>query len=266
MRPATVRPSALPHLVVGGVAVAALYSVFFLLDRGDLTRMTDEDGLVENLGAFCFLGAALVLARAGLLVRRAGQPRQGIWLLLLGALMLLCFAEEVSWGQRFLGIETPEAWKQANRQGETNLHNLSFFGARFTADRLFSLFWFGYCCALPAAVRLVPALRRLVARLGVPLVPLGIGACFLLNHAVQKALEHPRVLEWITTRAVEREGGGLHDRLGAMGGLRQILEVKEALYGLLFLSVACWFLALGRSLLRVEEREEGRLAASLESR
>jgi hypothetical protein len=30
--------------------------------------------------------------------------------------------------------------------------------------------------------------------------------------------------------------------------------------------VACWFLALGRSLLRVEEREEGRLAASLESR
>jgi hypothetical protein len=266
MHSVPLRPPALLHAAVGVLAIGVLYSVFFLLDRGGLARLTDEDGLVENLGAFCFLGAALVLARAGLLVRRAGQPRQGIWLLLLGALMFLCFAEEVSWGQRFLGIETPEAWKQANRQGETNLHNLSFFGSRFTADRLFSLFWFGYCCALPAAAHLLPALRRRVARLGVPLVPLGIGACFLLNHAVQKVLEHPPVLERITTRAVEQEGGGLHDRLGAMGGLRQILEVKEALYGFLFLSAACWFLALGRSLVRAEAPREGRLAASRESR
>lgn len=32
--------------------------------------------------------------------------------------------EEISWGQRLFGWETPAAWAALNHQGETNLHNL----------------------------------------------------------------------------------------------------------------------------------------------
>jgi hypothetical protein len=43
-------------------------------------------------------------------------------MLLLGLVFLL--GEEISWGQRIVGWQTPEAWEEANRQGETNVHNL----------------------------------------------------------------------------------------------------------------------------------------------
>ena len=33
--------------------------------------------------------------------------------------------EEISWGQKFFRWDTPEFWKEVNRQHETNLHNLS---------------------------------------------------------------------------------------------------------------------------------------------
>jgi len=32
--------------------------------------------------------------------------------------------EEISWGQRIFGWETPVAWKKLNLQNETNIHNL----------------------------------------------------------------------------------------------------------------------------------------------
>ena len=42
-------------------------------------------------------------------------------------LFLFCFIigmEEISWGQRILGIETPESFKEINYQQETTVHNL----------------------------------------------------------------------------------------------------------------------------------------------
>ncbi|WP_145758345.1 hypothetical protein [Sediminicola sp. YIK13] len=40
---------------------------------------------------------------------------------------LFCFVvgmEEISWGQRIFGIETPQPYKEINFQGETTVHNL----------------------------------------------------------------------------------------------------------------------------------------------
>ena len=42
----------------------------------------------------------------------------------LALLCLLAAGEEISWGQRLLGLETGEAFRKLNYQGETNLHNL----------------------------------------------------------------------------------------------------------------------------------------------
>ena len=54
-----------------------------------------------------------------------GGKLVAIWLLL-GALVCIGFAgEEASWGQHWLGWQSPEYFAENNRQGETNVHNLN---------------------------------------------------------------------------------------------------------------------------------------------
>ena len=43
---------------------------------------------------------------------------------LLAVLSVLAAGEEISWGQRLLGLETPESVRDANLQEELNVHNL----------------------------------------------------------------------------------------------------------------------------------------------
>jgi len=43
---------------------------------------------------------------------------------IVSVLFLVAFFEEISWGQRLIGIETPELIEQINTHKETNLHNL----------------------------------------------------------------------------------------------------------------------------------------------
>jgi hypothetical protein len=63
--------------------------------------------------------------------------------------------EEVSWGQRLIGLITPAALEAINEQGETNIHNIGFVQAEFwTAELLVGL----YCVIVPLAV----AARRFV--------------------------------------------------------------------------------------------------------
>jgi hypothetical protein len=42
----------------------------------------------------------------------------------LGGLLFVAAGEEISWGQRLLGIETPSVLVDGNRQDELNLHNV----------------------------------------------------------------------------------------------------------------------------------------------
>ena len=86
-----------------------------------------EDGLVEWLGTLLFAAAAVLFIVAA--VRRLrGSPTHGRgrtigMLLFLGLVFSVAFMEEVSWGQRVIGWETPGALS-ASVQDESNLHNL----------------------------------------------------------------------------------------------------------------------------------------------
>ncbi|MFJ6375349.1 hypothetical protein ACIQH9_06435 [Pseudarthrobacter oxydans] len=86
--------------------------------------LVDEDSLIEWLQVLCLLGACIFLPLITLRLLRAG--RLGIALLYgvvtLGVWFLT--GEEISWGQRIFGWDTPEDLDAVNRQGETNLHNL----------------------------------------------------------------------------------------------------------------------------------------------
>lgn len=86
--------------------------------------LVDEDSLIEWLQVLCLLGACIFLPLITLGLLRAG--RLGITLLYAVVTLGVWFltGEEISWGQRIFGWDTPEDVNAVNRQGETNLHNL----------------------------------------------------------------------------------------------------------------------------------------------
>ncbi len=84
-----------------------------------MTALCREDGPVEYLTALFYLVAC------GLFLRAAGNPStRAVWYWGYALLFFLVAGEEVSWGQRLLGVATPEGLGQINVQGELNLHNV----------------------------------------------------------------------------------------------------------------------------------------------
>lgn len=104
--------------------VGAGLLVLTRLDKELYRFLLDEDGPIEWLTvAFCFAafvgGIGVSLRRA-----RAGFPGQAVIFGIAGVVMLLVAIEEISWGQRVFGIETPEFFETANKQRELNIHNI----------------------------------------------------------------------------------------------------------------------------------------------
>ena len=90
--------------------------------------LTMEDGWIENLTAVAFLLAGIILFTAALAERRL-FPRCAY---ILGSVGLALFAgEEISWGQRIIGFETPAFLLDLNYQKEVNFHNTYQFNAVF---------------------------------------------------------------------------------------------------------------------------------------
>ena len=91
-----------------------------------------EDGLLEYATAVAYLLSSLLAFLAARRLRALGRRGLARFWFLAAAGFFLIAGEEVSWGQRILGIETPEAWAAINRQEETTLHNLSFVQKNIT--------------------------------------------------------------------------------------------------------------------------------------
>ena len=84
-----------------------------------------EDGWIEIL-TIIFLLVAIFFGVTFLLLNKVpshGWIRWWMALLILGSIYFA--GEEASWGQHFIGYNTPEFWQNFNDQGETNLHNTS---------------------------------------------------------------------------------------------------------------------------------------------
>lgn len=83
-----------------------------------------EDGPFEYLTAISYLTASVFLVLSWRASRSLGNRFVSFGFLAAGILFFLIFGEEISWGQRILGVETPDSIAEANRQGELTLHNL----------------------------------------------------------------------------------------------------------------------------------------------
>ena len=117
--------------------IATLFSSFLLapalivITLGRVSLGTDwlitEDGPLEYMTAVNFLIAASLLAY--LAFRHLALTRQRVYynvvvLLLLSLIMFFIGFEEINWGQRIVGFETPELLKRINTQDEFNIHNI----------------------------------------------------------------------------------------------------------------------------------------------
>ncbi|MBQ76062.1 MAG: hypothetical protein CMQ20_13720 [Gammaproteobacteria bacterium] len=118
-----------PALQAAAVSFAGsflLFSVFLSHFNHDAFRyqLTIEDGFTETITAVSlFLVAVICITR---LVRlRRHRPLLFLGMIgFVGLAGLFGAGEEISWGQRVFGWETPEALLDYNRQAETGLHNL----------------------------------------------------------------------------------------------------------------------------------------------
>ena len=110
-----------------GLAVVILYLVHSKLGV-KMPLLFKKEGLLENLTFVLFLLSALACAIAAL--RTHGNPAldHHRWVALFYLACAVAFfvvaGEEVSWGQRVFGIETPEALAAVNYQQEITVHNL----------------------------------------------------------------------------------------------------------------------------------------------
>ena len=195
-----------------------------------------EDGLVESAGAALLLFAAIFLWAAATFSHRAkAGGLYTFWLALLGMVLFVGFGEEISWGQRLLGLQTPELLSDLNAQGEINIHNLWLFqaynpdGSRkgflelmLNMSRLFSIFALGYCLLVPLFYQWMAWFRGIVARAAIPVVPIALGCVFAANYVMFRIA---LVLRADQTREY----------------LNRLTEMKESMYALAFFLVAVHF-------------------------
>src|SRR5215210_1920225 len=176
------------------VVLLGMYAALLLPDDVISWLLKDERPL-EGVGAIGLLLASIFSFLLWRRERRMGGPRwRTLSYLGLAILFFVAFGEEISWGQRIFGIETPESLEGLNDQGETNLHNLS----TSKANALFQLFWLVMGVLIPIAALYEPARRRL-ARL-VPILPVALAIVFLANQLVIKVADeifesHPGLYE-----------------------------------------------------------------------
>lgn len=124
-------PRAVLLLLLVPFLVAAAGVVAALLGKDVYKWFTGEDRFAEDMQVV-FYSLALVLNL--IVIRQLWRAdRKGMALLYVGISLGLVFmvGEELSWGQRMFGWGTPQAFQDANKQGETNLHNIYGVGATF---------------------------------------------------------------------------------------------------------------------------------------
>ena len=188
--------------VVVLILVIAPYFIMFL-PQEPFFALTREDGFLENVSAVYYLlamfGCLLLFFNAKNFSDPANQAtyfsltRRYVFLML-GLIFFVSLGEEISWGQRLIGFDTPETVAARNVQGEFNIHNLEMFNPRtmdeapkeglaaiFTARRVFIAMFAFYLFVLPLFNTFSRGIRQLTKYFYIPVPPLWMGLLYVGN-------------------------------------------------------------------------------------
>jgi hypothetical protein len=219
-----VQPSILWGLLP--LALGACWTLPLLLSSAQAKLLVVEDGFFETMGALLFLSTGVLLLATW---RNCRRRANATGLLLLALLMIFISGEEISWGQRIFGWQTPGGFE--NVQDETTIHNHPWFdkstAGALSMNNLFEYFCIGYGFLLSVVAPYTTWLSSMLRRCGIPIVPLALGAAFPVNYLVTKLYQSMISDEWIL----------------------RVAELRECAQALVWFAIACVFFRFRRSLL-----------------
>ena len=151
-------------------------SVLLVFDPDAYKLVLQEDSLVESATAILLLLTGLLLLAIAYYGRTGFVPRR--WAYILGALPFVWAAgEEINWGQRILGFDTPSFMLNINSSGELNLHRSDLFNRPILNDT--SLFVGAVLFLI--VVTMAAFFARESSFFGVPLPSMLLILCLLLG-------------------------------------------------------------------------------------
>jgi hypothetical protein len=220
-----------PALYIAIAVYIALAFSILAMGNNWIAATIPEDHFFELVGAFSLLVTSLLFFYGFWLARKTldngwDSLVKKLVYLSLALIFLFGAGEEISWGQRFFGFQTPEPLSQVNRQEEFNLHNLSAWEASdfLDPDRLFDIFWFLFTVFIPAVALVAPTFRNFAGRF-IPIVSWGIGLLFLYNYL------------WAKLAKVFFDAAYVFNRISLQ---QAIQEIKESNYALIFILVGLY--------------------------
>jgi hypothetical protein len=181
--------------------VFTILAVGYILFYTNIARFelyVQEDGIVEWLTVLGLILGCIVCVRRFLQLIKYRTA----WFLFvtigLGLLLFFAAGEEISWGQRILGIKSSEFFKEKNSQGETNLHNLVVGGKRLNKI----IFSIGLTIAMGIYLLVFPVLyryhngtKRFIDRSGIALPKAYQVFSMLLVFGITSLLPHEKKAE-----------------------------------------------------------------------
>lgn len=152
-----------------------IFIIAIYLDQTDINyydkQFAREDGIVENLSALgLFIIPIMLITR----LVRMWKLKPSFWRIGLIAMSLLFFfgaGEEISWGQRILGLESGDFFRENNAQGETNLHNLVVGDIKINKlifSKLMFLALFFYFVIFPFLYKKITLINKLSNQFAIP--------------------------------------------------------------------------------------------------
>ena len=191
--------STVEKIILTLVSIAIVAGIFlFYTDVTRFEQYVKEDGIAEWLTvAGLILGSIVCFSRFVKLFRK-----KSAWFLLvtfgLGLFLFFAAGEEISWGQRILGITTPEYFQQHNAQQETNLHNLVVSGVKLN-KLIFSILLVGLLAAflliVPLLYQKIRSVRKFLDNFAVPVPQLYQVLAFIIIFILTTLIRHGKNAE-----------------------------------------------------------------------
>ncbi len=207
MQTITTKKLSLSEKLILILVTLVLLCSFLLLytNRPAFDRYVAEDNIVEWLTILgLLLGSFVCFARFIKFLRKRSWMFLAITFLL-GLMLFVVAGEEISWGQRLLGIEASEYFQKNNLQKETNFHNLVVNGVKINKV----VFSIGLIAVLAVYLLLFPLLyrkntgfKKWIDSWGIVLPQNYQLVAFLLLFIIASLIQHernPEVLECGTT-------------------------------------------------------------------
>lgn len=174
--------------------VLIAFALFFF-SPASLDVYLEEDGIIEWLTVFGLLAGFIVcLSRFFKFLKIRGWWFLTVTLVL-SLLLFMAAGEEISWGQRILGIKSSEYFLKHNAQGETNLHNLVVNGVKIN-KLIFSILLIAvlaiYLAILPILYKTNRSIKSFIDKSGVPVPKPYQILSFLLLFGLSQLLKHDR--------------------------------------------------------------------------